>query len=164
VAGNTFDEIDDSFEERVGAEHLPLEYDGYTSTGYQFDIDDDTCVISNMAFEVEYTLPQMQLHASKIKLGKEYQEYMTQLYRHETIHCAITLEALHQIRQISARTNLECTSRINRIKLIEDTIQGMHDEFDRITNLGLKHQHSHSGKSHLMRDCEISFNPIVEIK
>ncbi len=164
VTGNTLDEIEASFDKRVGAEHYRSDYDGQALMNYQFDVDDDTCEISNMVLEVDYTLPQMQLHTSKMALGNEYKEFMTQLYRHETIHCAITLEALHQIRQISSQANLDCDSRIDRIKFIEDTIQGIHDEFDRTTKHGWQHQNSSLGEPHFMRECRITLDPIIEVQ
>lgn len=161
VTGTTLDEIENSFDKRVGAEHYQSDYDGQAIMGYEFDVDEKTCVISNMSLEVEYILPQIQLHTSKMELGDEYKEYMAQLYRHETIHCAITLEALHQIRKVATQTHFDCASRINTIMFIEDTIQGIHEEFDRVTNHGWQHQNSNLGQADLMHDCKIAHEPII---
>ncbi len=164
VGGNSIKDIDRSFD-NYGDSDIQLDgFDAETSYSYQFSIDDENCKTENFSLSVNYTLPQLYLDNKYQSLGEQYRSYLTALYEHEEIHCAISLEAMHQIKllaNLGQESKEACLESISKIKTIEATFDSIHEDFDEATEHGKNPEKSTLGKIVHMNACKIEKEPIM---
>lgn len=163
VIGNTIDQIDASFEQSMPRWLYNQGFDAYTRYKYDFLIDDETCSIERFNFKVNYTLPQLVLNEDTIYLKHEFTAYLENLYRHEEIHCAISMEVVDKMYKaaLSAQKNPKiCTAKLAKIRMLEDELIEINKRFDKDTNHGEFPDKSHIGMQEYINRCKITPQPI----
>ncbi|CAK2041663.1 DUF922 domain-containing protein [Vibrio crassostreae] len=139
VKGRNLEQVDASFEQAMPSWLYSAGFDAYTKYQYDFNIDEDTCHIHRFSFEVTYTLPQLVINEESKQLKQEYESYLNKLYRHEEIHCAISMEIVDKMYD-AARYGLnnpkKCALSLKQIRIFENTLLEVNKQFDRETNHG----------------------------
>jgi predicted secreted Zn-dependent protease len=162
VTGNSFIEIDNSFESSKPNWIFEKGFDAYTNVNYKYSIDDYDCSIDYYNVNIIYTLPQLSV--SNTNLKNEYKSYLYELYRHEEIHCAITLEILDKIYKLTllGQQNEDKCQAIQQESLeLEKLIDTANEKFDLETNHGEFPNRYSMGKTQYLKICKIEIKPII---
>lgn len=163
ASGKSHVQIDESFVNKEKGINIGG-FDAEILYNYKFNIDSENCSTNDFTLEINYTLPQLSLEIEDQHLGESYREYLSNLYRHEEIHCAISLEAIVQIKNIAnqgKKSQSRCLRSISKIALIEDSFPMIHIEFDNVTNHGEFPEKSNLGQSAYIKKCKIEHKPII---
>ncbi|MDE1348790.1 DUF922 domain-containing Zn-dependent protease [Vibrio aestuarianus] len=163
VTGNSIEQIDASFELSMPSWLYNQGFDAYTRYKYDFLIDDETCSIERFSFKVNYTLPQLVLNEDTTYLKHEYKTYLQNLYRHEEIHCAISMEIvdkMYKAAQGGQNNPRSCTAKLAQIQMLEEELIEINKSFDRDTNHGEFPHKSLLGRQEYINKCQITPAPI----
>lgn len=162
VVGNSADEIEKSFN---GSKPNFLKmngFDGHTAWKYNFRTDDETCEIYDFGLRITYTIPQLEMSILSPESTEEYRSYIEKLYRHERVHCALTVKYMREIfLAFKAGQHGECGSANQRTIELERELKEDNERFDVYTSHGeIELAESPFGEESYLKVCEIPYEPI----
>ncbi|EGQ8961617.1 DUF922 domain-containing protein [Vibrio parahaemolyticus] len=162
VVGDRVDDIENSFDESRPTFLKENGFDGYTAWKYDFHTDDDTCEIYNFSLRVTYTLPQIEMSTVSPESTEEFHSYIEKLYRHEQVHCALTVKSMREIfLAFKSGQNGDCSKANQRTIDLESELEENHDLFDVYTSHGeIELGESPFGEERYLKVCEIPYEPI----
>ena len=162
VEGNSQSEINASFDANKPNALKQKGYDGYTSWTYSYNADYQTCKIYDFNLQVNYTLPQIKMSAVSPQSTEYFRSYIEKLYRHERVHCAITLKSIHDIYlAFKAGQHGNCGQAHQKARELENAIQQNNELFDAYTSHGDIELPDHPfGEGSYLTFCDIPYEPI----
>ncbi|MDN2480579.1 DUF922 domain-containing protein [Vibrio agarivorans] len=166
VTGSNADEIEHAFN-HDRPDHLKQKgFDGYTAWTYDFHTNDHSCELYEFSLAVTYTLPQIVVSDTSLEAAEEFRAYIEKLYRHEQVHCALTVKSMHDI--FTAFTNgrdSNCSKANRRVIALQSELITNNEKFDIYTAHGeIELANSPFGEEGYLKYCDIPFDPIVILK
>ncbi|MCZ4374280.1 DUF922 domain-containing protein [Vibrio diazotrophicus] len=162
VVGDSTGEIETSFNESKPDFLKKNGFDGYTGWNYDFHTNDDTCEIYDFSLRVTYTLPQIEISTITPESAEAFRSYTEKLYRHEQVHCALTVKSVRDIFfAFKSGQYGNCAEANHRAIELENELEENNELFDVYTSHGeIELTESLFGEEGYLNICEIPFDPI----
>jgi hypothetical protein len=115
-----------------------LGFDAYTFWDYNFYADDTTCEIKDFSLDIKYTFPRIILVGGNLERQHYYfNDYVSELIKHEYTHCAITTKKMHDIYlELTTNSHVPCKEKAEKVYILEQEIEEANILFDTYTNHG----------------------------